>query len=76
MNILHLVYSFPTDQPRRADWIKAVRRTDADTKKDWQPSKYSVLCSENFLPTDFRFDRGYAILNSEAIPSVFNFPRV
>ena len=70
-----MVHSFPTNPQRRSEWSRAVRRIDARTKKDWQPSKHSALCSEHFLPHNFRLDRGYTILKSDAIPTVFNFPQ-
>jgi THAP domain len=70
-----MVYSFPTNPQRRSEWSRAVRRIDPRTKKDWQPSKHSALCSEHFLPNNFRLDRGYTILKSDAIPTVFNFPQ-
>jgi len=36
-------YRIPFDGERRHRWIAAIRR------KDWQPSKYSRICSEHFL---------------------------
>uniref|UniRef100_A0A2S2NZV2 THAP domain-containing protein 9 n=1 Tax=Schizaphis graminum TaxID=13262 RepID=A0A2S2NZV2_SCHGA len=52
-------------------WIKEVRR------KNFVPSKYSFLCSEHFLDSDYQIRPGATIklLNENAIPSVFKgFP--
>uniref|UniRef100_A0A3B3SYW9 THAP-type domain-containing protein n=1 Tax=Paramormyrops kingsleyae TaxID=1676925 RepID=A0A3B3SYW9_9TELE len=37
-------YRIPFDGERRQRWVAAISR------KDWQPSKYSRICSEHFLP--------------------------
>ena len=36
-------YRFPADPERRAKWVAAVRR------EDWQPSKYTCICSAHFI---------------------------
>ena len=45
------VYHFPTDPELRKKWKNAVRR------KNWSPSKHSVLCEKHFLPSDFKTER-------------------
>ena len=39
---------------RRQKWIVAIKRIDPNTKKLWEPSRYSVVCADHFLPTYFR----------------------
>ncbi|XP_077536019.1 uncharacterized protein LOC144148343 [Haemaphysalis longicornis] len=41
------VHRFPTDPTMRAAWTRAVPR------KDFLPTKYTVLCEKHFLPTDY-----------------------
>jgi len=68
--------SFPANVEVRAAWVRAVRRVDPETKKEWIPSKYSVLCSSHFQPEDFRKDRGVTLLQPSAVPSIFNMPQL
>lgn len=63
---------FPADDNQRAAWIRAVQRIDPKTKREWQPTKYSVICSCHFLPEDFRLDRGVTLLKPGVVPTVFN----
>ena len=42
------VYHFPKEKELFERWKHAVPR------KDWEPSKNSVLCEKHFLPTDFK----------------------
>jgi len=44
-------FHFPLDIDLRTRWINAVPR------KDWSPSKNSVLCEKHFLPSDFKTER-------------------
>lgn len=73
------IYFISTDLSKA--WAKQVQRT----RKDWEPTKYSVLCSEHFTRDSFdesallRAQMGIAtkrtlILKKGAIPTVF--PRV
>ena len=46
-----VLYPFPTEEQcpeTRKEWIKAVNRKDAKTKKNWQPSEDSRVCSVHF----------------------------
>ena len=45
------VYSFPNDALLRKKWKNAVPR------KNWSPTKNSVLCENHFLPIDFKTER-------------------
>uniref|UniRef100_A0A8C6S5E0 THAP-type domain-containing protein n=1 Tax=Neogobius melanostomus TaxID=47308 RepID=A0A8C6S5E0_9GOBI len=54
-------YHIPADQDRRRRWIAAINR------KDWQPSKYSRICSEHFLQGKKSQDP----LSPDYVPSVF-----
>ncbi|XP_077520263.1 uncharacterized protein LOC144130125 [Amblyomma americanum] len=40
------VFTFPSDQARRAQWIKAIHRAD------FIPGKRSVVCERHFKPSD------------------------
>lgn len=54
---------------RNAKWIKAVGR------KDFIPTKSSLLCHNHFLRSDFRNPVGGSyklLLRNDAVPSVFN----
>ncbi|XP_065210031.1 THAP domain-containing protein 2-like [Planococcus citri] len=68
-----IFHSFPNaekDKERRQKWIHAIRR------KNWQPGKYTRLCSEHFLASDYDppVVCGKLRLKSTAIPSVFDYP--
>ena len=41
---------------------------------DFQPSKYSKLCSEHFTENDFLTQFGLRKLKPDAVPSRFKFP--
>ena len=57
---------FPSDEPRRKEWIKNVRR------KDWMPSEKSLLCSDHFIRDFFtQSDSSKRQLKKEAIPTIF-----
>ena len=63
---------FPAKEERRKLWIAAVRRWK------WSPTKYSYICSQHFLPSDYKVPPGepYPRLKPTAIPSVFpEFPK-
>ncbi|KAK5888687.1 hypothetical protein CesoFtcFv8_014753 [Champsocephalus esox] len=75
------MFLFPKDEDLSKAWAKQVQRT----RKDWEPTKYSVLCSEHFTRDSFdesallRAQMGIAtkrtlILKKGAIPTVS--PRV
>lgn len=52
-------------------WINAVKR------ENWNPTKYSKLCSDHFTSEDY-LDRpisNIALLKPDAVPSIFNFPK-
>lgn len=36
------------------------------SKKEWQPTKYSLVCSEHFKSADFKTDRNIVILKPDA----------
>ena len=44
-------FKFPVDAERRKKWICAVPR------KEWEPTKNSVLCEKHFLDSDFLINR-------------------
>jgi len=54
----------------RQVWLRALHRADPLSKRPWQPTKYSAVCSKHFLPSDFIVNRGYTLLKSSAVPSV------
>uniref|UniRef100_A0A8C9ZGZ3 THAP domain-containing protein 1 n=1 Tax=Sander lucioperca TaxID=283035 RepID=A0A8C9ZGZ3_SANLU len=54
-------YWIPFDVERRQRWVAAISR------KDWQPSKYSRICSHHFLQGQKSDDP----LSLDYVPSVF-----
>jgi len=66
-------FRFPADVERQAAWVKAIRRIDVKTKKEWQPTKSSVVCSDHFHEDDIRRDRGNTLLKCDAVPTKFDF---
>ncbi|KAH6931148.1 hypothetical protein HPB50_022505 [Hyalomma asiaticum] len=61
-------HEIPSDSEARAAWLKAIAR------KDWTPnttSRYSVVCSRHFLPTDYKEGCKTRKLKRGATPSVF-----
>ena len=59
----------PRDEARKKEWIKAVRRDG------WEPSKFSRLCSEHFIASDFNEGGQQKSLKNTAVPTVFKgFP--
>lgn len=65
-------HRFPLKNPSLlSQWLKEVRR------KNFVPSKYSFICSEHFIDTDYQIRPGATVklLNTNAVPSVFSgFP--
>ncbi|KAG8193866.1 hypothetical protein JTE90_011426 [Oedothorax gibbosus] len=63
-------HRFPKKESLRAEWVKACRR------KDWVPSKSSVLCSNHFSEDQFdRTSLSCTRLRENAIPNHFSaFP--
>ncbi|KAH7960463.1 hypothetical protein HPB49_020037 [Dermacentor silvarum] len=62
-------HDIPSDSEARAAWLKAIAR------KDWTPnttSRYSVVCSRHFLPTDYKDGCKTRKLKRGATPSVFD----
>jgi len=63
------VFRFPLTNKALLDkWLLAVRR------QNWKPTKHSVLCSEHFESSCFRFYANQKRLKEDAVPSVFKFP--
>ena len=65
-------HAFPTRNIElRKKWIQAVRRMN------FEPKSHDRICSDHFLPSDFRDDTSLLIklLKEDAVPSVFKgFP--
>lgn len=57
--------SFPSDKGICHQWILATKR------KNFNPGKYSYICSEHFLPTDFIEYSSVKKLYPNAVPTVF-----
>lgn len=67
-----IICSFPFKRPDILKlWVKAIRR------ENWIPSKYSRLCSEHFLQTDYSQNPGCTakVLKPDAVPTIFSFPK-
>lgn len=57
---------FPKDPELRIKWVQAVKR------KDWEPTKYSYLCSNHFAEPDFdRTSLCYVRLRENVFPTIF-----
>ncbi|KFM69304.1 THAP domain-containing protein 1, partial [Stegodyphus mimosarum] len=63
-------HRFPKNPELRAEWIKAIRRLN------WEPTKYSRLCSEHFSEDRIdKYSQHRVYLRENAVPNVFkNFP--
>ena len=44
---------FPANEEMRQKWIKAIKRLDESTLKDWQPSATALVCKAHFRSDDF-----------------------
>ena len=68
-------HRFPKNQELRRKWIVAAKR------EKFEPSEYSCICSDNFLPSDYNFcpssDKNFSaanckpVLKPDAVPTVF-----
>ncbi|XP_045470797.1 THAP domain-containing protein 1-like [Harmonia axyridis] len=61
-------FSFPSDSKLRSQWVLALKRNN------FQPSKFSTLCSKHFIDSDIVRDFGKIKLREGTIPSIFDFP--
>ncbi|KAH7943219.1 hypothetical protein HPB52_006531 [Rhipicephalus sanguineus] len=62
-------HEIPSDAEVRAEWLRRIPR------KDWVPnttSRYSVVCSKHFIPSDFKEGCKIRMLKKGAIPSLFD----
>ena len=50
-----------------------VRRVNPETRREWEPTSYSVLCSEHFKSDDFEVTLTRRRLKLTAIPTVFSY---
>ena len=67
-----MLFRFPANEEKRQLWIAAVRRWK------WHPTKYSYICSDHFLVTDYKVPPGQPRprLAPSAVPSIFpKFPK-
>ena len=55
-------YRFPADIERRKLWITAINR------RDWEPNKYSYVCSAHFVSGKKSDDK----LSPDYVPSIFH----
>jgi hypothetical protein len=65
-----IAYRFPKDVKAREKWIVALRR------KNFNPTDNSRICSKHFTPDCFQIrpNSNYPLLNSDAVPTIFDFP--
>lgn len=62
-------HRFPKDPVLQRKWVNATKR------KNFKPSKTSVLCQKHFLESDYKETvMETKVLKKEAVPSLFNFP--
>lgn len=67
-------HRIPKDKKIRKLWVQALHRIDPLTKKPWQPTKYSYICSQHFRSEDFDRTGQTVRLKQNVVPSVFQFP--
>ncbi|CAH0722941.1 unnamed protein product, partial [Brenthis ino] len=58
-------HRFPVDHNERKLWIKALRRDN------WEPTKYSRLCSKHFAPECYIQGSKRKTLRTGAVPTKF-----
>ncbi|KAL1446909.1 hypothetical protein WDU94_007611, partial [Cyamophila willieti] len=59
-------HSFPQNQERRTEWIRALKR------ESWSPSAYSRVCSSHFKEEDIdRTSLSYVRIREHGVPSIF-----
>ena len=46
-------HRFPSDQEMKKKWVAAIKRLDPVSRKPWQPSQRSVVCSKHFTDEDY-----------------------
>ena len=61
-------HRFPKNPEICKKWVLATKRDN------FAPSKFSVICSDHFIPANYINNGKKPILKSDAIPTVFNFP--
>ena len=67
--IISCTYRFPSDEMRKKQWIENIRR------KDWHPSKSSVVCSDHFCESYIDRSKERVKLRKDAVPTRFKkFP--
>ncbi|XP_024134079.1 THAP domain-containing protein 6 isoform X1 [Oryzias melastigma] len=67
-------HKFPSDEKRRREWAKSLRRADEEGQM-WIPSKYDVICSAHFKEEDLDRTGQSTRLRDGVKPEVFDFPR-
>ena len=68
--VLHYIYfRFPIEPERKKNWLAKMHRND------WNPNKYSLICSDHFLEKDIDMTSQNVHLRANAIPVRFKkFP--
>ena len=46
-------HTFPSDSEQRLRWIRAIKRLDEVTLKDWEPTPTAIVCKSHFKPDDY-----------------------
>lgn len=64
-------HSFPKDESRKKDWIKAISRPEEKLGCPWAPSQFSKICGKHFRPEDFSISTTKKSLLPMVTPSVF-----
>lgn len=58
-------FTFPLDKKKAKLWLDSIKRYVRDTAtsriKAWKHTKYSVVCKEHFLPSDFCHKAGESL---------------
>ncbi len=74
------LHKFPSNSALRKKWVDQVKRH----RDKWEPTAYSVLCSQHFEPSCFMADsilsqslglgKKRACLKPDAVPTLFSKP--
>lgn len=65
-------HMFPRNSRKRQKWLKQMTESSLST---WQPSAFSVICSEHFEDASFRYLNGKRLVKDEAFPTKFSFSK-
>ena len=68
-----IIFRFPRNARKRQNWLNQMIDS---TLSSWQPSPFSVICSEHFEDSSFRYLNGKRLVKDEAFPTKFLHSKV